>query len=193
MILSFYSLFISISSQDIPRKIIIFIIAGSRIFTLLSIGGQRTSVSTILGIDFKTYHTWFNIRVPLKVSDLSIIYHFATIFAISIIILKEKLRRETVVHLLIIFVLIGISSYGIYDANFNSLNAIKIIGQFFEINKILSLMNDGYKVLYYPILYDEHQTAWSQGHLISDFTAKWSHFFLISCQTYNNIGELFYF
>ncbi len=96
-------------------------------------------------------------------------------------------------HLLIIFVLIGISSYGIYDANFNSLNPIKIPGQFFEINKILSEKNDGYKVLYYPI-YDEHQTAWSQGHLISDFTAKSSQiptFDLVS--NYNNIGELLYF
>ena len=117
-----------------------------------------------------------------------------TAFAISIIILKEKLRRETVVHLLIIFVLIGISSYDIYDANFNSLNPIKIPGQFFEINKILSQKNDGYKVLYYPMVYDEHQTAWSQGHLISDFTAKSSQiptFDLVS--NYNNIGELLYF
>ena len=64
---------------------------------------------------------------------------------------------------------------------------------FFEINKILSEKNDGYKVLYYPI-YDEHQTVWSQGHLISDFTAKSSQiptFDLVS--NYNNIGELLYF
>jgi len=191
VILSFYSLFISVSSRDIPRKIIIFIIAGYIIFTLLSLGAKGPLSQPFWALISNVPLGWI-FRSPLKFQIYQS-FMISVLFAISIIILKEKLRRETVVHLLIIFVLIGISSYGIYDANFNSLNPIKIPGQFFEINKILSEKNDGYKVLYYPI-YDEHQTAWSQGHLISDFTAKSSQiptFDLVS--NYNNIGELLYF
>ncbi|CAG0983256.1 MAG: hypothetical protein OIN86_00905 [Candidatus Methanoperedens sp.] len=154
------------------RRFILFVSIGYIFTSLLSLG-IKSPIGELYWYFVSSTPIGFIIRSPLKF-QLYQAFFLILLFIVSVSILLKKynsISRSQYPLILLIVIFLGVSSYGIIDANTNSLKPINIPYQFFEINKILEEKNDTYKVMWYP-RYNEIDTNWSKGHKIAAFDMK---------------------
>lgn len=154
------------------RRFILFLSIGYIFTSLLSLG-TKSPIGELYWYFVSSTPIGFIIRSPLKF-QLYQSFFLISLFIVSVSILLKKynsISRSQYPLILLIVIFLGVSSYGIIDANTNSLKPINIPYQFFEINKILEEKNDTYKVMWYP-RYNEIDTNWSKGHKIAAFDMK---------------------
>ncbi|MCX9081527.1 MAG: hypothetical protein OIN83_04960 [Candidatus Methanoperedens sp.] len=154
------------------RKLILFVSMGYLFTSLLSLGTQ-SPIGELYWYFVSSTPIGFIIRSPLKF-QLYQSFFLISLFIVSVSIFLKKynnISHSQYPLILLILIFLGVSSYGIIDANMNSLKPINIPDQFFKINEILEGKNDTYKVMWYP-RYNEIATNWSEGHKIAAFDMK---------------------
>jgi hypothetical protein len=154
------------------HRILLLFSAGFIICTLLSLGANSPLGDLYYAFVSESSAGWI-FRSPLKFQMYQLFF-IASLFTLSIASLAEKLRKHnltSVAGITIVFIFVGSSAYGIYDANTFTFKPIELPSEYFEINDILRDRQTDFKVLYYP-LYSELPTTWSQGHHIAPFEAK---------------------
>ena len=175
-------------------RILLMFSAGFIICVLLSLGNNGPFGDLYYAFISESSFGWI-FRSPLKF-QLYQSFFIVSLFAFSIAFITEKLQKRNLTLIAvftIVFIFVGSSAYGIYDANTSALKPIALPSEFFEINNMLKDNGTGFKILYYP-LYDERPTRWSQGHLIPPFEAKSTAVPTYEIFTnYNFVGETLYY
>lgn len=171
-----------------PKRIVFFMIGGFFLSVILAQGNRGVLGDAYYSLISSSDIGWM-FRSPLKF-QLYESFFISVLFGISLAILQTKIRIKFASIIVAVLVLIGVSSYGIYDMNLNSFKPISIPVEYYEINNILKERDDGYKVLYYPI-YSGTKTLWSEGHAIGTFDMKSSSIPTYELSSnYNNIKEM---
>jgi hypothetical protein len=149
--------------------------AGFIICTVLSLGSNGPLGDPYYALVSESPFGWI-IRSPLKF-QLYQLFFIVSLFTLSIAAIAEKLRKKhslastAGITIIIAFIFVGSSAYGIYDANTFTFKPIELPSEYFEINNMLKDANTEFKVLYYP-LYPTRTTQWSQGHQIPNFEPR---------------------
>jgi hypothetical protein len=167
-----FSIFLIKRSDWKMYRILLMLSAGFILCVLLSLGNKGPLGDLYYAFISESPFGWI-FRSPLKFQMYQIFF-IVSLFAFSIASITEKLRKRSlmsVTGIIVGFIFVGSSAYGIYNANTFTFKPIELPSEFFEINDILSHNGTESKVLYYP-LYDERPTGWSQGHRILPFEAK---------------------
>jgi hypothetical protein len=153
-------------------RILLMFSAGFIICTLLSLGSNGPLGDLYYAIVSQSSLGWI-IRSPLKF-QLYQLFFIVSLFTFSITFITKKLQKHdltSVEGIIIIFIFVGSSAYGIYDANTFTFKPIELPSEYFEINNMLKDTGTEFKVLYYPI-YPTRTTPWSEGHQIGNFETK---------------------
>jgi hypothetical protein len=176
------------------RYLIITFSVGFLICTLLAMGDNGPFGQSYYDFISNSSVGWI-FRSPLKFQMYQTFF-IIPLFAISATLLKQKLKKHKInplIGITIIFIFIGSSAYGIYDANVFTFMPINLPSEYFEINDLLNKQQGkGFRVIYYP-LYDGSPTKWSLDHRILPFEAKSSQVqtYQIS-NNYNYVMEILY-
>jgi hypothetical protein len=146
--------------------------AGFIICTLLTLGSNGPLGDPYYALVSESSFGWI-LRSPLKF-QLYQLFFIVSLFTFSIAYIAEKLRKynlASIAGIIITFIFVGSSAYGIYDANTFTFKPIELPSEYFEINNILKDTGTEFKILYYPI-YPTRPTIWSQGHQIGNFEVR---------------------
>lgn len=178
------------------KKIFFFFCGGFLIATLFSLGSSGP-IGEIYWKAIESSGGWI-IRSPLKF-QLYQAFFISVLFILSLAAIRYKFRYNRLVPIILsIFIILGSSSYGIYDANFQSFNPISLPKEYKQISDILESaaennnINAFGKVIYYP-RYNEISTNWSAGHKIAPYDMKSSKLATYDTFTgYNNVREMLY-
>ena len=169
--IGFSIFFIKRRNWKMYRVLLIFS-AGYIVCTLLSMGSNGPLGDLYYALISESSFGWI-IRSPLKF-QLYQLFFIVSLFTFSIAAITEKLRKHnlaSIAGIIISFIFVGSSAYGIYDANTSTFKPIKLPSEYFEINSILKDTGTESKVLYYP-LYPTRPTPWSQNHQIPNFEVR---------------------
>jgi hypothetical protein len=153
-------------------RVLLLFSAGFIICTLLSLGSNGPLGDLYYALVSQSSFGWI-IRSPLKF-QLYQLFFIVSLFTFSIACITKKLQKHNltpITGIIITFIFVGSSAYGIYDANTFTFKPIELPSEYFEINNMLKDTGTEFKVLYYPI-YSELPTIWSQGHYIAPFESK---------------------
>jgi hypothetical protein len=153
-------------------RVLLMFSAGFIICTLLSFGANGPLGEPYYALVSQSYFGWI-FRSPLKF-QLYQLFFIISLFTFSIASITEKLRKynlESIAGIIITFIFVGSSAYGIYDANTFTFKPIELPSEYFEINNMLKDTATEFKILYYPI-HPTRPTIWSQGHQIGNFEVK---------------------
>jgi hypothetical protein len=146
--------------------------AGFIVCTLLSFGANGPLGAPYYTLVSQSSFGWI-FRSPLKF-QLYQLFFIVSLFTFSIASITEKLRKHnlaSIAGIIITFIFVGSSAYGIYDANTFTFKPIELPSEYFEINNMLKDTGTEFKILYYP-LYSTRPTTWSQGHYIPPFEVR---------------------
>jgi hypothetical protein len=154
-------------------RVLLMFSAGFVICVIISLGTNGPIGDAYYGLISQSSLGWI-FRSALKF-QLYQSFFIVSLFAFSIAFIIEKLRKHSLSSIagiiIITFIFLGSSAYGIYYANTYTFNPIELPSQYFEINNILKGNGTEFKVLYYPP-YPDLPTIWSQGQSIPAFEAK---------------------
>ncbi|MGI0015357.1 MAG: hypothetical protein ACREBU_18225, partial [Nitrososphaera sp.] len=155
-------------SKKIPLRLFLFFAVGFFVSTLLALGTKGPLADSYFNIVTEKTVGWI-FRSPLKF-QLYQSFFVSALFGFSISLIRVKMPMKAVYVTLLVLVVVGVSSYAIYDVNVNSFNPISIPNEYYEINNLLAQRSDDYKVIYYPVY--GGNTTWSRGHGVLAFDAK---------------------
>lgn len=137
-------------------------------------------------LKFQLYQAFF-ISVAFTIAFKCIIYHTDANNYNGI-----KITKKLIYLIILLLIFIGIAVPGLISANTSTFKPINLPTQFYEINEILSNLDDDYKVMWYP-QYNGMPTIWSDGHYIQPFDMKSSKKpTYITLWNYNYVNKLLY-
>ncbi|NJE03852.1 hypothetical protein [Thermococcus sp. MV11] len=162
------------------RKMYLLFITGYALSVLFALG-EKSAIGGLYYYFISSTPIGWTFRSPLKFQLYEMFFlvvSFAIGFDVCLSIVVQRIKQlgnklpiRVASAALLLFILAGSVGYGVWDANYNSFNPIRIPQQFYEINSLLESLNDSYRVLWYP-RYNERATVWSEGHYISPFDMK---------------------
>jgi hypothetical protein len=154
-----------------PHRMTIYILcAGLIVFSLLALGSKGPLGGIYYSLISGSAVGWI-FRSPLKF-QLYQAFIFSVLYTVGIALIQYKFQNYNyILYALVSVSLVGGLAYGLYDANTKSFNPIKLPTEYYEINSIVQKINNGSKVIYYPV-YDEVPTLWSEGHRVGPFDTR---------------------